>query len=300
MKTQKPKLAVFPKGFMDDIVSGDMSLLDWIELAGTLNVDGLELYPMFLSSNEESYLQIVKKKAEQNNLKIPMMCTSPDFTHPDSRFRESEINKMKSMIDVMSFLGPAEFRSCRILSGQNRPELNQEEGVLWAVECIKELLPYAEEKKVHLVIENHYKDGYWDYPEFAQDKRTFIEIIKQIYSPYFGVNFDPSNALIAGEDPIDFLKEINDKVLTLHASDRYLIEGYTLDDLKNEQKYRGYSEALAHGVIGQGLNNYDRIFSILQKNKFLNWISIEDGVNGMKDLEKSVAFLNEKMKEYFK
>src|SRR5690554_4300068 len=194
------RIAVFPKGYMEELTDGSMSIFEWIELAGTLGVDGLELYPTFLKETSIAYLKCVKEAAEKVGLQIPMMCSSPDFTHPDASFREQEIEKMKQMIDVMDYLGPIQFRSCRVLSGQKRPEVSREDGIRWTVECINRLLPYAEHKKVHLVMENHYKDGFWIYPEFAQAKDVFLAIINQISSPWFGVNYDPSNALFAGED----------------------------------------------------------------------------------------------------
>jgi sugar phosphate isomerase/epimerase len=51
-------------------------------------------------------------------------------------------------------------------------------------------------------MENHYKDSYWRYPEFAQKMDIFTAIIEQIDSPWFGINYDPSNTLLAGEDPL--------------------------------------------------------------------------------------------------
>jgi sugar phosphate isomerase/epimerase len=83
----------------------------------------------------------------------------------------------------------------------------------------------------------------------------------------------------------------------MHASDRYLKEGYTLDDLKG-YSVQGYSEALAHGVIGKGINDYNAIFQELQSINFHGWISIEDGVNGLGDLRESVIFLKGKVSEY--
>ena len=45
----KPKLAAFPKCYIDDLcVQQTMSLFDWIEMASTLGVDGLEFYSGFL------------------------------------------------------------------------------------------------------------------------------------------------------------------------------------------------------------------------------------------------------------
>ena len=74
-------------------------------------------------------------------------------------------------------------------------------------------------------MENHYKDGTWQYPEFAQPEDIFLEIIEQIDSPYFGVQYDPSNAMVGGFDPIAFLEKVKHRVVTMHASDRYLAPG---------------------------------------------------------------------------
>ena len=71
-------------------------------------------------------------------------------------------------------------------------------------------------------MENHYKDNYWKYPEFAQKMDVFVEIVDQIDSPWFGVNYDPSNTILAGEDPLVLLDRVKDRVVTMHASDRYL------------------------------------------------------------------------------
>jgi sugar phosphate isomerase/epimerase len=117
---------------------------------------------------------------------------------------------MKQMIDIMAYLGPGNFRSTRVLSGQKRPGVSREDGIRWTVECIQQLLPYAEEKRVHLVMENHYKDGYWIHPEFEQQSDIYLQIIDQISSPWFGVNYDPSNAIFAGEDPLLLLERITE------------------------------------------------------------------------------------------
>ncbi|QHW35030.1 sugar phosphate isomerase/epimerase [Paenibacillus rhizovicinus] len=282
---------------MDELTNGTMTIFEWIELAGTLGVDGIELYPTFLKQQDEAYLNRVKAAADKHRLAIPMMCSSPDFVQPDEMARESEIERMKAMIDVMALLGPEEFRSVRVLSGQNRPGISREEGIAWTVACIRRLLPYAEAKRVHLVMENHYKDGYWVYPEFAQSSAIFLAIVSEIDSPWFGVNFDPSNALLAGEDPLVVMEQVKERIVTMHASDRYLKPGYTLEDLR-AYSLQGYSEALAHGVIGKGLNDYDAIFSHLRDIGFHRWISIEDGVNGLDEMRQSAVFLKAKLAEW--
>ena len=57
-------------------------------------------------------------------------------------------------------------------------------------------------------MENHYKDGTWRYPEFAQPEDIFLEILERVDSPRLGVQYDPSNALVGGYDPIRFLEKV--------------------------------------------------------------------------------------------
>lgn len=291
----KPRLAAFPKCYMDELcVNRTMTLLEWIELASTLGVDGLEFYSGFLRE-DESFLVEIKDALLLHDLQMPMLCCSPDFTQPNPVLLAREIEQEKRMIRLTAFFGG---RYCRVLSGQRRPGLGRAEGITQVVRAIRSLLSFAEEHDVIITMENHYKDNYWEYPEFAQKMDVFTEIVDQIESPWFGVNYDPSNALLAGEDPLALLERVKDRVVSMHASDRYLKNG-TLEDLRREENSAGYAARLAHGVIGRGMNDYDEIFSALASVGFQSWISIEDGMNGMEDLRSSVRFLREKIDSHF-
>lgn len=292
-----PKLAAFPKAFMQELCKdGTMKLSEWIDMAVKLDIDGLEWYAGFLEMEDRSLWADFRKRVEDHGKEIPMLCCSPDFTHPDPEFRQSEIDKQKYWIEMTHELGG---RYCRVLSGQRRPELSREEGLNYAAESIKACLPFAEELNITLIIENHYKDDFWIYPEFAQKMDIFCDLIDRIHHPNFGVNYDPSNTYLAGEDPIELLKRVSDRVVTMHASDRYLKEG-TIEDLRKEEGgAEGYAKRLSHGEIGKGLNDYDAIFTELKRVGFDNWISIEDGVEGMEQLERSVTFLRNKIAEYW-
>jgi sugar phosphate isomerase/epimerase len=280
---------------MDQLcVDHTMTIFEWIDLAATLGVDGLEFYSGFLEG-DEAFLESVKAAAERHNLAVPMLCCSPDFTQPDRVLLEKEIEREKRMIEITAFFGG---KFCRVLSGQRRPEVTRENGVAQVVRVIKGLLPVAEEHGVVLTMENHYKDNYWQYPEFAQKMDVFVEIVDQIDSPWFGVNYDPSNTILAGEDPLELLERVKHRVVTMHASDRYLKTG-TIEDLRKEEDSVGYAKRLSHGVIGKGMNDYDRIFSTLHSVGFNSWISIEDGINGMDELRESVQFLRAKMGQHF-
>jgi sugar phosphate isomerase/epimerase len=291
----KPKLAAFPKCYMDQLcVHRTMTVFEWIELASRLGVEGLEFYSGFLE-DDEAFLNKVKAALESHDLAMPMLCCSPDFTQPDPKLLEQEIAREKRMIEITAFFGG---RFCRVLSGQRRPGLTRQNGVAQVVRVITDLLPFAKRHGVVLTMENHYKDNYWQYPEFAQKMDVFVEIVDQIHSPWFGVNYDPSNTILAGEDPLLLLERVKHRVVTMHASDRYLKSG-TIEDLRKEEDSVGYASRLSHGVIGKGMNDYDSIFATLNSVGFNSWISIEDGMNGMDDLRESVQFLKAKIELHF-
>lgn len=292
-----PKLAVFPKAYMKALCKdGSMKISEWVSLASKLDIKGLEWYAGFLEMRDKKRWKDFKKMVEDIGKEIPMMCCSPDFTHPDQKFREKEILKQKQWIDMTNILGGS---YCRVLSGQKRPGLSLSDGLHYASQCIADCLSYAEERGITLVLENHYKDDFWKYPEFAQKKDVFKSLVESINHPSFGVNFDPSNAFLAGEEPLDLLYSISDRVVTMHASDRYLKSG-TIDDLKKIDSGKiGYANILSHGEVGKGMNDYDLIFKELKRVGFDKWISIEDGVDGFDQLERSVKFVNEKISEYW-
>ena len=294
------KIAAFPKCYLEEI-SGDggMTVFDWIEMAKSLPAEGLEMYEGFFASLDDSYILQVRDAIADAGFAMPMLCCSPDFTNPDPDGRKRAIDKEAQMIRITKLLG-GEGAVCRVLSGQRYPDVSREQGLAWVVECIEAVLPVAREHNIVLGLENHYKDGFWSYPEFAQKMDIFLELLAAIPErEHFGVQYDPSNAIVAGDDPLELLRHVADRVVSMHASDRYLAAGYTLDDLRGSDGAIGYFDGLRHGVTGKGLNDYDAIFRILRAAGYSGWVSIEDGMNGMDEMRESLAFLHGMRERYF-
>jgi sugar phosphate isomerase/epimerase len=293
------RISVFPKGELDAIVSGDITVFDWIEKAATLPIEGLELYSRFFDGASDAFVDDVGAALSGRNLQMPMMCASPDLSNPDPSVRAAELEREAEVIRITRRLG-GPTASTRVLTGQAHPEVSREQGVEWVVEGIASLLPLARELDITLALENHYKDGFWRYPEFAQRREVFLEVINAIDERvHFGVQYDPSNAIVAGDDSADLLDAVIDRVVTMQASDRSLAPGASLADLRQADGTLGYSPALQHGVIGRGLNDYPRIFRTLAGAGYDGWISIEDGVNGFDEMRQSVDFLIQARATYF-
>jgi sugar phosphate isomerase/epimerase len=292
----RPRISVFPKCYFDALCDGGMDYLAWIRSAPALGGEGLEHYDGFFRSFDAADVDPVLDAMAATGQVSSMLCFSPDFTHAEAAERRRQVERQQVAIDLAVRLGT---KFCRTLSGQAWPGLSRRDGMARTVEGLLRSLDYAGKHGVVLCLENHYKDGTWRYPEFAQPEDIFLEILERIDSPGLGVQYDPSNAVVGGYDPVRFLEKVIPRVVTMHASDRALAPGATLADLREGDGRTGYSDKLRHGEVGQGLIDYDAIFAILARAGYAGWISVEDGVNGLDELERSVAFLKSKRDQFY-
>jgi sugar phosphate isomerase/epimerase len=291
-----PRISLFPKCYFDLLCSREMEYSDWIRSAATLGGEGIEHYDGFFRSFDPADVDPIVRLMAETGQVSSMLCFSPDFTHPDPAERARQVDRQRAAIDLAVRLGT---KYCRTLSGQNRPGLTREQGIEWTVDGLRRSIEHAARRGVILCLENHYKDGTWRYAEFAQPEDIYLEILGRVESPHLGVQYDPSNALVGGYDPVAFLEKVVSRVVTMHASDRYLEEGATLEDLRQADGTLGYTDKLKHGETGKGMIGYDAVFRILARAGFAGWISVEDGMNGLDELRRSVEFLERKRAEYY-
>jgi hypothetical protein len=95
---------------------------------------------------------------------------------PDPADRKKEVERTREMFRVTAELGG---KYCRVLSGQNRPGLNEAEALRWVIDCLWELEPHARAAGVWMCMENHYKDNLWTYQ--TTDGRSIKKAIEYLY-----------------------------------------------------------------------------------------------------------------------
>jgi len=291
----RPKIGLMPRCYLTHIAEGRMDLFAWLDAAQGLEPEGHELHAAFFRGKGPDYVEAVRRRAQALGAPVVSLCYAPDFTQPDPAARRAEVRAQQEAIRLAARLGAG---LCRTLSGQRREGLDVDEAIGWVVECIEASLPVAEGCGVKLVIENHYKDAFWTYPEFAQRAEVFLRIVERVRSPHFGVQYDPSNAILAGDDPLELLHRVKGRLVSMHASDRWLEPGASLDDLRQADGTLGYSPKLRHGEIGKGLNDYHAIFAILREVAYDGWITVEDG-DTMESMANSIRFLKSMRRQYF-
>jgi sugar phosphate isomerase/epimerase len=249
------KLSCLPVSFFKEIRSDQLSLGQWARMAADLGADGIDISPVLLKSLDFAHLEKVRKDVEASGIGLIQITGYTDFTHPDPRKREREVEKLGELVFAASVLGA---RYIRVTAGQAHPETSREEGIEWAIEGLDSSLRAAQEYGIRLVYENHSKPSVWERPDFSFPTDIFLTIAQATEGTDLGILFDTANTLAYGDDPLDALGPVVHRVEYVHAADI-------------EQK-----GTLKHVVVGTGIVPFKEIFAALKKVDFDGWISVEE------------------------
>jgi sugar phosphate isomerase/epimerase len=149
------------------------------------------------------------------------------------------------------------------------------------VQNLSRLGDCAEARGVKLGFENHYRDKRWTTNDFCFHTAEFLDVFEGLRDTAVGVNFDASNQLMTGEDPVRVLEVVKHKVWHMHASDRRPGE-YT------------------HTVVGEGAVDFDAIFGVLAGIGYAGFVSLEDGqTEGADGTVRSLRFVRRKIAEHW-
>jgi len=232
-----------------------MSIKDWALEGARTGLDGIDLSVLFLKSRELEYLHKIRQEIEDAGIRVAMVTTYPDFTHPDGVVRERQLTGLQEDIIAASRLGAD---LLRVTAGQAHPSVGRREGIEWAVNGLVKATEFARGYPVKLAYENHAKPGAWQYTDFSHPTDVFLEIVERTADVSLGVNWDTANTIAYGDDPIPVLKRVLSRVISVHAADTS-----TRGELK-------------HVLLGTGLVPFKEMFQILRGAGFDGWICMEE------------------------
>ena len=260
------KVSCLPCSIFPEIISGKISLQEWVCAAPSLNLDGVDFSMMFIQQHTPTYLKKLGDMVKESGIPLVMCTTYPDFTHPDRLQREREMKYLEYDIAVSSQLG---FKYLRVLAGQAHPETGRREGINLAVEGLRRAADLAERMGIQLVYENHSKPGAWDYVDFSFPLDIFLEVMDGISDTNVRLNYDLGNITALGEDPVAVLKQLIDRVETIHVTDMKV------------------SGRQVYALIGDGVTPVKECFRVLKDHGWDGWLCIEEtsncGFEGIKD-----------------
>jgi L-ribulose-5-phosphate 3-epimerase len=229
-----------------------------LEAAHDLGLHGIEILHRQLASEENSYLQGLKRRAFQLGLDLYNLSIHQDFVWESAEERQEHIDHTIRCIELANNLG---IGSIRVNSGGWRKKgsfdeliaakgwvepwegYTKDDGLKWCVDAIHACLPHAERHGVMLLLENH-----WGLTTFAED---MVYLLETVDSPWFKAILDMGN-FIFEPDMYAAMERIAPYVWLAHAK-TYFGGGtwYSLD------------------------LDYARVFRILLNTGFSGYVSIE-------------------------
>lgn len=249
------KLSCLPVSFFSAIVDGQMSVAEWARMGAELKLDAVDLSILFVPDRSLRAVRRMRQDIESAGMRVAMVTSYPDFTNPDAAQRGRELEQEIAMFEVAAELG-AEL--VRVTAGQAHPETGRAEGIAWAVEGLSRLVEATRDSNVRPVYENHAKPGAWEYTDFSQPPEIFLEIVKGTATAGLGINFDTGNAAAYSADPVWLLRQVIERVVSVHAS-----ETATIGQLQ-------------HVLLGTGVTPYPALFGELKQHGWDGWICIEE------------------------
>ena len=271
------KLSCIPVSFFKEIIGGSMTVAEWARMGKEIGLDAIDISILFVPDRSRSAVAGLRKSIEAAGMRVAMVASYPDVTHPDAAQRARELDLAEDVVRVAAGLGAEMVRGT---AGQAHPETGLEDGIRWAPEGLRTVVDRTRKTGVRLVYENHGKPGAWTYTDFSQPPEIFLAIVNATADVGLGLNFDTANATAFSPDPLGLLEQCIERVVSIHAADT-AVHG-----------------ELRPVLLGTGLTPFIPIFQRLVRAGWDNWICIEEAsFQGRAGVEKAARFVRELWKD---
>jgi L-ribulose-5-phosphate 3-epimerase len=223
-----------------------------IDRAAAMGFDGVEILHQQMRSEDNAYLQELKRRAFTLGLDLMGFSTHQGFVSPDKQVRQKNIDHTLRCIDLAYRLG---IPTLRVNTGRwntikdfddlmaNRgiePNLegySDDEGFKWVIDSFQQCLPQAEKCGVTMGLENH-----WGLGRTAQG---VMRVVNAINSPWLKVTLDTGNFL---EHMYEQMRQLAAHAVLIQAKTYFGggewysldIDYPTVNRILRDANYRGY------------------------------------------------------------
>lgn len=227
-----------------------------IDHAADLGVEGVDILHRQMTSEDNAYLQTLKKRAFVNGIDLIALSIHQGFVFPDAAERKKNVDHTVKCMEMAYAMG---IPCLRLNTGRwnttksfddlmankgiepNLPGYTDDQGFDWVNRSIEELLPTAEKLGVVLALENHWGLG--------RTADGVLRIVNAVNSPWLGVLADTGNFL---EDQYTQFEALVPKTVFVQA-----------------KTYEGGGEWYALDI------DYPRIAKMLEAHGYRGYVSLE-------------------------
>lgn len=223
--------------------------------------------------NESSYYHINTDEAKTDSLRELMDKLGLKFSaldvHTSLLLPQIGVPYLKKAIDL------AQKVDCPLVISDEGPVpewMAQEKA--FEVMCIslKKVTEYAKKKGILFAIEPHNR--------LTTSRESLMQMLERFPPETLGVNFDTGNAFLAGNEPVEMLEKVVERVVQVHAKD------IPESQLSERGKVTGTRVGVA---VGDGMIDFEGVISVLKSANFLGVFSVE--CDTLKQAEKSLLYI---------
>ncbi len=223
-------------GFM--MIEGDLSVEDKLRLAKDVGFEGVET-PAQALNKKTPEPRVLARASEKVGIRVHGVVNS---SHPD----------ITGAIDEASIYGATSVLYCV----RPEPKGSFMENYRRTQATIRRAIPYAEKKRIHILVEN-----IWN--TFLIEPLTMARYIDEFDSPYVKAYFDVGNVVRWGW-PQHWIEVLGKRIVKIH------IKEYNLEVAMNEGMRKGFDFPIGHGSI-----DWARVREELKKINYRGWATAE-------------------------
>lgn len=229
----------------------EMTFQDFIARAVALEVDGVSLESCFLPRFDRAYLSEIKGMLDEHRLDRVYAWGHPDGLEGGKN--KKACDEMIRHIEYADAIGAKVMRvvgsSLMFRFEDHGPQIER------LTEMFSRAVEVAGEYGIRLADENHI--------DFNADE--MLTLIRNVDSPYFGINFDTGNFVRVLDDPIRGMEKLAKHVYATHIKDLKPQKGVPV----NEWFF------FSSTPIGEGLVDNRRLAQILKDNGYQGFLAVE-------------------------
>lgn len=185
-RTGKPRLqlslAAYSFNRQLNLKNPTMTLEEFIDFGGKLELPAVELTEYYFSKTTPEYLKSLRDRCDKHGLAVSGTAIRTDFCWPDKKRLDEEMAHVKRWTEHTALLGG---KTMRIFGGTVKKGDKEEDARKRCIDAIQEACDHAAKHKVILALENH--------GGVTGTADQCLAIVKAVKHDWFGVNLDTGN-----------------------------------------------------------------------------------------------------------
>ena len=188
------------------LLSGGMSLEEFVDIAADLEIEGVELTSYYFPTTDRQYLNSLKRHCLTRGVDVSGAAVGSKLTLAAVDERAEQVALVQEWLGHAVTLGAPELRG---FAGVTPEGHTDKQAFDWAVAALKECVPVAAENGVVMALENH--------GGITTTSAQVIRLIEAVGSEWLRVNLDTGNyGLDPDVDPYEGMRRVAHLAVTAH------------------------------------------------------------------------------------